>query len=1025
MKRLSRPLVVVLSLLMCVPLLWAQTTGKISGHVLDAATGDPIPSVNVQVLGTTLGATTTIEGEFFILNVPVGAHDLRVTSLGYEAQTITGVQVSADETYELTARLKPTVLEGQEVTIVAERDVVRRDVSATVRSLNSEEITQLPVTTYQDALAKTPGAVGTGDNLHIRGGRREEILYLVDGMEVKDPQFQRRALEVSPNAIGEMQVLTAGFAAEYGEAQSAVVNLVIKEGDPVYHGRVEHTMDFEGDKNYQNFDYTEASLSGPEPLTQKIFPRLGVKIPGTMSFFGSGTVWGRNTNTRGVFVDTDPWFRHQITDLFGLDVRKNQSYSNSTLKLTYNPRPNHKWTAGWNQAQSWENPYWFRMSRRYPDDFSAFDPDGSGPEVSERTQAMWNLSALQGLPTNATSTNQIVGADDDGDSRVDEEALNWADDDGDGQIDEDLQFYEFNANNSLRADVTRDQQGYLMFNHSVNPRTFYTIRLNVYDVDRRLSGGGKEASQYGVASEPFTDLPNAAGNRNRRYDIGEPFTDQDGDGMWDYNNPDNSYPNVNGYYIAGNGLAGNYQQLVPLWAHYESRTLGARADLSSQVNQRHLLKGGLEYNYYNVASEERPYPSINNGGLGIYTDVYRYYPSAAAVYLQDKMEYRDIIINAGLRLDWWKIGGNTIATPLADQGLENYVDYEPPKPGGEVYVSPRLGIAYSVTERDVFHFNYGYFYQRGRQDYYFTGVNQLQTGGTPIIGNPALEPMKTIAYELGVRHQFANDFLLDVSTYYKDIKNWIQTASQNQLFFDLYGYSPVGSNAAIYYNADYASVRGFEFNLSKQYGSHISGRMTYTLAWATGKNSYDIGSDVTRQNYVEPRRETPLGWDRRHQIVFNLGLNYPLRGEAFSPSWLKSGWQANVLSQALSGLPYTPTYANGTDVQGQEFSQETPWIYVTDMNVSRAFKTGGLTWRVLAEARNLFNRKNVVGWDVNQYTINTFVGNETLPNNGRPGEPGYINDPTSPNHGSKPNAQSNPDAWDHGRLFRAGLAVEF
>jgi hypothetical protein len=75
--------------------------------------------------------------------------------------------------------------------------------------------------------------------------------------------------------------------------------------------------------------------------------------------------------------------------------------------------------------------------------------------------------------------------------------------------------------------------------------------------------------------------------------------------------------------------------------------------------------------------------------------------------------------------------------------------------------------------------------------------------------------------------------------------------------------------------------------------------------------------------------------------------------------------------------------------------------------------------------RNLFDRKNVVGWDVNTYTINSFVGNPNLPYNGRPGEPGYINDPTSPNDGLKPNAQPNPDAWDHGRLFRAGLAVEF
>jgi outer membrane receptor protein involved in Fe transport len=1021
MKWLLQALVVVLVVLMCTSVLWAQTTGKISGKVLDAATGDPIPSANVVVVGTTLGATTTIQGEFFILNVPAGTHSLKVTSLGYETQTVTEVQVSVDETYELTARLKQTVLEGQEVTVVAERDVVRRDVSQTVRSVTSEEISELPVTTYQEALARTPGAVGSGLNLHIRGGRSEEVLYLVDGMPVKDPQFQRRSIGIPEDAIGEMQVLTAGYNAEYGEAQSAIVNLVIKEGDPVYHGRVQHTQDFEGDKNYQNWDGEEASLSGPEPVTQKILPRLGVRIPGSMTFFGSGTVLSRNTNDRGVFIDTDPWFRHQVTDIFGLDVRKNQTASNSTLKLTYTPQPNLKFTGGWTQAQSWENPYWYRMSRRFPDDFSP----------SEITQGMHAMAALQGLPTDAASSNQTFGVDDDNDGRIDEEALNWQDDDGDGLIDEDLQSYSFNANNSLRTDVAHDQQGYLTFNHSLSQRTFYTVRLSMYDADRRLAGGNLPAAQYGVASEPYTDLPNAGGVKNNHYDIGEPFVDQDGDGLYDFNNPNNTYPNVNGFAIAGYGLAGNYQQLVPAWSHYHSQSLGARADLSSQVDPRHLLKGGLEYDYYNVGNEDRPYPSINNAGKGIYTDVYRFYPLAAAGYLQDKMEYRDIIVNAGLRLDWWKIGGKNIETSLGappqrgGRGLENFVEYKVPSKGGEYYVSPRLGIAYSVTDRDVFHFNYGYFYQRGRQDYYFTGVNQQQTGGTPIIGNPDLRPMKTIAYELGVRHQFLNDYLFDVSTYYKDIKNWIQTASQNQLYFAQYGYSPIGSNAAIYYNADYASIRGFEINLTKQYGSTIAGRLTYTLAWATGKNSYDIGSDVTRQNYVEPRREAPLGWDRRHQIVFNLGVNYPLKGQAFSAEWLRSGWQANILSQALSGLPYTPTYVNGTNVSGQEFSLHTPWVYTTDLNASRAFKTGGLAWRVLLDVRNLFDRKNVVGWDVNPNTINSYIGDPSLPYNGRPGEPGYINDSTSPNYGLDPKAGPNPDAWDAGRLIRAGLAVEF
>ncbi|MFH1009907.1 MAG: TonB-dependent receptor [bacterium] len=981
-------------------------TGKIAGVVRDKATDEPLPGVNILIVGTNQGASTNIDGEYFILNVLPGALDLRATAIGFKTVTVTGVVVVQDLTTEQSFAMEQTVLLGEEVTIVAQRDVVRKDVTSSTHIVSREEIEALPITTYQQALAATAGAVGTGTNIHIRGGRRDEILYLVDGLQIKDPQFQQRSLDVGSGSIAEMIVLTAGFNAEYGEAQSAVVNLVVREGEPAYHGSFNHVMDFEGDENYQDYDYTEGSISGPEPITSQLLPRLGARIPGTMNLFASGNVWSRNTNSHGVWINSSPWYRHQVTDLFGMDVRKNQAYTSSNVKLTYAPAQKYKVTLGWNQSQQWENPYWYRLSRIFPDDYS--------PE--EIALGMQALAGIKGYPSDASSYANQYGIDDDGDGRTDEEALNWTDDDLDGLIDEDLQLYRYDANDHTRTDRIRDQQVSLGWTHTISQRTFYTVKLSAFGASRNLAGANKSANQYGELGEPFTDLPNAQGKYNGRYDIGEPFTDKDGDRLYDAGNPSNSYPNVNGFVIMGDGLAGNYQQLVPDWARFESSTWTAKFDLTSQVTPRHLVKAGVEYNYYDVEAEDRPYPTIDNKGEGIYTDVYHSFPSQCALYLQDKMEYRDIIVNMGLRLDYWNAGG-TIEEPIARTGAENYIDYEPPSKGGEFYLSPRLGVSYSVTERDVFHFNYGYFYQRSRLDYYYTAVNQLQTGGTPIIGNPDLDPMKTIAYELGVRHQFARDFLLDVSTYYKDIKNWIQTASQNQLYFDLYGRRIVGSNAAIYYNADYASIRGFELNLSKQYGANLAGRLSYTISWANGKNSYDIGSDVTRANYVDPRRETPLAWDRRHTLVANVSVHSRLKGKPFSTDWLATGWSLNVLSQALSGLPYTPTNANGTDIEGAEFSERSPWTYTTDVDASRQFKFGKLTWRLLLEIRNLFDTRNVLGWDLSRYTLDTYSEHG--------GRAGYVNDNISPNYGLNPKAGPNPDAWDARRLIRVGLGVDF
>jgi hypothetical protein len=146
-------------------------------------------------------------------------------------------------------------------------------------------------------------------------------------------------------------------------------------------------------------------------------------------------------------------------------------------------------------------------------------------------------------------------------------------------------------------------------------------------------------------------------------------------------------------------------------------------------------------------------------------------------------------------------------------------------------------------------------------------------------------------------------------------------------------------------------------------------------------------------------------------------MHSPLKGKPLSSMWLRTGWSLNILSQALSGLPFTPTNANGTDIEGREFSERSPWSYTTDVDASRQFKIGRLSWRLLLEIRNLFNARNILGWDLNRYTLDTYSGFD--------GQAGYVNDNISPNYGLNPKAGPNPDAWDARRLVRVGLGVEF
>ena len=223
----------------------AGSTGKIGGIVLDEKTGLPLPGVNVIIGETMLGAASSTEGSFMIINIPPGEYSVSASMIGYKKYTIIDVNVSVDRTTRLEFYLRETIIEGEEITVVAKRKVVELDRTNSASYINRSEIELLPVTSLEDIIQLQAGVVSDASgNLHIRGGRSREISYMIDGIPVTDNYSQSGGsmVEIENNFIEELQVITGTFNAEYGSAQSGVVNVVTKMPEAKYEGSIEQLI---------------------------------------------------------------------------------------------------------------------------------------------------------------------------------------------------------------------------------------------------------------------------------------------------------------------------------------------------------------------------------------------------------------------------------------------------------------------------------------------------------------------------------------------------------------------------------------------------------------------------------------------------------------------------------------------------------------------------------------------------------------------------------------------------------------
>lgn len=334
----------ILSLMLLLPFfIFAGTTGKLAGTIKDAQTGEPLVGANVIIEGTNFGAATNVNGEYVILNISPGRYDIKFSFIGYETIVMQNVTIIVDQTTLLPVELNPQTIQVDEIVVIARTPLVQKDVTSSISVITREEIDALPVSTFTELLSLQAGVTGSGSNLHVRGGRSNEVAYMIDGTIVVDPLLGGLATEINNDAIQEMSLLSGTFNAEYGNALSGVVNIVTRDGADKFSAKLEARTSEFGVDRYSSLheNRINGSLSGPI-----IIPEYNFFISGEIDKRGSYLPFGYN-DTRSFFskltTTAIPFIKIALSNRGSVGKRQNYSHSYKYIPEQYLKQRTDSW----------------------------------------------------------------------------------------------------------------------------------------------------------------------------------------------------------------------------------------------------------------------------------------------------------------------------------------------------------------------------------------------------------------------------------------------------------------------------------------------------------------------------------------------------------------------------------------------------------------------------------------------------------------------------------------------------------
>jgi len=410
------------------------------------------------------------------------------------------------------------------------------------------------------------------------------------------------------------------------------------------------------------------------------------------------------------------------------------------------------------------------------------------------------------------------------------------------------------------------------------------------------------------------------------------------------------------------------------WADTRQHVYTLKADLNSQIGRFHLLKGGFEFNQYVISSDLLKFePQTTYFGKPVvdapllnYSNTYRYWPRSGSVYLQDKLELEKDGSNLSVGVRW------DFLDPTAERPVVEFVPTNPneyqerivgsTKARFKHQFSPRVGFSSPLTP-DVFFFaNVGRYFQYPLFNYLYSGINpaQLRTGTRNVLtGNPDLEPERTLAWEIGIKHSIGDNYVGSVTFFKKEFQNQIDT--KTLIPFDSkaggdYGFASYVNNAA-------ANATGLELVLSRERDEDLSGSISYSYMITEGVSEYaDQTINYAQWGFPLAHQTFPLSWDQRHTVKVDVEARIV---------W---GVTANVIVMYNSPRPYTyyptrdgftPADSSLAFLPNNERMQENLFV---NLKISRQIELSSTNHTALslyADIRNLLNRSNVRWVDSN------------------------------------------------------------
>ena len=939
----------------CNVYLSAGITGKIAGNVTEQATGDPLAGVNIHIEGSAMETVTDGSGDYLIIGIPPGRHNVQASLKGYQSIVMTDVLISSDHTSVIDFSLILTEFDVEPIRVQAKREVIRMDQTSSIITVQSEDILGIPTISDLEGYLNTQVGI---ENMKIRGGGLDQTELLVNGLSVNNYSQNRPMTSlINLSAIQELNIIKSGFNAEYGNVRSGVIDVITKSGDPnSYHG---------------SFDIRKAPPQrkhGGRSLMDTMNWYLRPYFDPDVAFVGTPVGWAgdENKDLRETYPEWEGWDSWvdrlaeqginqtpvEAQDMFQWLHAAEGSDRLGQKVNRYSHKPDWLYDMSFGGPLPYIGKYLGNMTffLSYKDQAEMFALPMPRDNLKEQNYYI----KLSSNPTRSLSLKYeiLYGEIQSIRGKLDPESRDKV-----GQFLTDATdplymskygagsrniFYEWSV---IPMDVFRTMQG-LSIDHVLNPKTFYSFKLSFTNVQF------KSTTDLIVYRNAYDEIHHEETKDNILRYFGDVPVDESpyGYSIWE-----NLYYMF--LYMGGT--------LRPLGGGGERdwssiNTFQAKFDITSQINTYNQIKAGFLYNYDDINTH---FANMSEFDItGNFDMKWHQFPYRWGVYIQDKIEIEDMVVNAGLRLDtnepnteWYTVDryhkyfGNTkrykgiFHKLMKEEGLLE-------KAKGDINISPRLGISFALSQESKIYFNYGHFYSMATSTDMYTVQPGAPGQGIVFLGNPSSKMPRTIAYELGYEHDIHKGFVLNITGYYKN-----STRETGEVQYINYGatvdYQTIENNY-------YADVLGGEVRLNKRFGKWIKGWINYDYrveSW--GYIGEPIHYEFPEQQPMfisqNPRQVKPK---TRPLVNANICFSTPENlGPVIAGIYPAGGWNLNLFWWWKAGRYETwdPLYKG--------FKDNIQWKseYYSDMRLEKRTSISSVIFSIFVDIFNVFDLRYI------------------------------------------------------------------